>query len=86
MKYLLDTHTVLWSLFNPERLSGKIYNLLITVENEVYVSVVSFHKLPRLHKDPFDRMLIWQTILRKMTLVSGNKEFKKKDCTFTLWL
>ena len=94
---------------------------MITVENEVYVSVVSFwkislkyslgklelkgvaleniptavketgfeiidlapreassfHKLPRLHKDPFDRMLIWQTILRKMTLVSGDKEFKK---------
>jgi PIN domain nuclease of toxin-antitoxin system len=36
----------------------------------------SFHKLPRLaHKDPFDRMLIWQAISRKMTLVSRDREF-----------
>lgn len=29
------------------------------------------------HFDPFDRMLIWQAISRKMTLVSGDVEFKK---------
>lgn len=38
----------------------------------------SFHKLPRLlHKDPFDRFIIWQAIQRKMTLISKDREFKE---------
>ncbi len=39
------------------------------------------------HKDPFDRMLIWQAISRKMILVSGDSEFKrfKKDGLRLLW-
>lgn len=39
------------------------------------------------HNDPFDRMLIWQAISRKLTLVSGDPEFKKfkKDGLKLLW-
>lgn len=29
------------------------------------------------HKDPFDRMLIWQAISKKMTLISGDAEFEQ---------
>ena len=29
------------------------------------------------HFDPFDRMLIWQAISRKMVLVSGDKDFHR---------
>ena len=29
------------------------------------------------HFDPFDRMLIWQAICRKMILVSGDSEFER---------
>ena len=37
----------------------------------------TFHKLPRLsHKDPFDRIIIWQAIQRKMILVSKDRDFK----------
>ena len=37
----------------------------------------TFHKLPRLsHKDPFDRIIIWQAIQRKMTLISKDRDFK----------
>lgn len=36
----------------------------------------SFHELPRLsHKDPFDRMLIWQAIQRKRVLVTKDRDF-----------
>lgn len=37
--------------------------------------------------DPFDRMLIWQAISRKMVLVSGDSEFNrfKKDGLRLLW-
>ena len=31
----------------------------------------SFHRLPRLpHRDPFDRMLVWQAIQRDLVLIS----------------
>ena len=35
----------------------------------------SFHRLPKVltHKDPFDRMLIWQAIQDKLTLLSSDK-------------
>jgi len=42
----------------------------------------SFYKLPLIsdHKDPFDRMLVWQAINKRMTLISkdaGLAEYKK---------
>lgn len=39
------------------------------------------------HFDPFDRMLIWQAISRKLTLISADAEFKrfKKDGLKLLW-
>jgi len=48
----------------------------------------SFHKLPRLsHKDPFDRIIIWQAIQRKMVLVSKDLDFKayRKFGLRTFW-
>ena len=120
MRYILDTHTLLWSLFTPEKLSVWARKTIQNRENDVTVSVVSFweislkyalgkieladtrpeelpgateemgldiipisameasssYHLPRLaHKDPFDRMIIWQSIQRKMTLISKDPEF-----------
>ena len=38
--------------------------------------VGGFYKLPRLkHKDPFDRMLIWQAIVMNLPLISADKAF-----------
>ncbi len=38
--------------------------------------MVSFHVLPKtVHKDPFDRMIIWQAIRRGRTLVSEDGQF-----------
>jgi len=39
------------------------------------------------HNDPFDRMLIWQAISRKMILVSSDREFKRfeKDGLRLFW-
>ena len=39
------------------------------------------------HNDPFDRMLIWQAISRKLTLISGDREFErfKSDGLKLLW-
>jgi len=37
----------------------------------------TFYKLPKIgHKDPFDRLIIWQAIHNKMPLISKDKSFK----------
>ena len=122
MKYLLDTHTLLWAVFEPDKLTKKVEKLIQDPTNQVFVSVISFweislkfnigklelintspetlpeiaeemgieildvksdeaasfYKLPRLaHKDPFDRMVIWQAILRKMMFISSDREFRQ---------
>jgi PIN domain nuclease of toxin-antitoxin system len=42
----------------------------------------SFYHLPRItHKDPFDRMLIWQAIREKMVLISKDSKIEAyEDC------
>lgn len=37
-------------------------------------------KLPFLHKDPFDRMLIAQSIVNKLNLMSDDAKFKQYKC------
>ena len=132
MIYLLDTHTLLWTLFEDEKLSAKAREAISDAENEIYVSVISyweislkyalgklelegitpdelpekskeidietmelseedvitFYKLPRLkHKDPFDRLIIWQAIRRDLPLISKDKimEDYQKFGLVTLW-
>ncbi|MBK8053294.1 MAG: type II toxin-antitoxin system VapC family toxin [Saprospiraceae bacterium] len=43
---------------------------------------VSFHNLRSFHhKDPFDRMLIWQAIQNNMTFITDDEQIHKyKDC------
>jgi PIN domain nuclease of toxin-antitoxin system len=117
---LLDTHTLLWTLFDPARLGANAADCIKNTEIPVSVSVVSFweislkyatgklelrgvvpddfpaivrqsgfdilpiaetdaatfHRLPRRgHKDPFDRLIIWQAISRKLTLLSQDSAF-----------
>ena len=48
-----------------------------TIINLQEKETITFHELPpkRNHKDPFDRMLIWQAITRGMTLISKDELF-----------
>ena len=120
MSCLLDTHALLWTLFDPSHLGKKAAESIRNPEVTVFVSVVSFweislkyatgklelsgvtpddfpaialqsgfdilpvaaadaatfHHLPRMeHKDPFDRLIIWQAISHKLTLISKDKTF-----------
>ncbi len=119
MKYLIDTHIFLWSLFSPEKISGHVAKIITESGNRIFVSTItfweialkfslkklklegitpdvlpqfankmnfellrlsaedaaSFYHLPRItHKDPFDRMLIWQAIREKMVLISKDSK------------
>lgn len=38
----------------------------------------TFHQLPRFqHKDPFDRMLVWQSIRQNLTLLSKDPDLRQ---------
>jgi PIN domain nuclease of toxin-antitoxin system len=119
MTWMLDTHALLWALFEPDQLGRKTRAILNDPSNEVLVSPVSyweislkfglgklvlpdtdpaeipaaaqqlglaeeplaadilstFHRLPYApdHRDPFDRLLVWQAICRKHTLLSRDR-------------
>lgn len=50
---------------------------LLPMESE---NAASFHLLPRIaHKDPFDRMLVWQAIHGEMHLLSKDQAFKEYE-------
>lgn len=41
MRLLLDTHTVVWAITEPERVAPEALGLIESSENEVFVSVIS---------------------------------------------
>ena len=45
MKVLLDTHTFLWSISEPEKLSDVAKATFLNEENELYLSAVSYWEI-----------------------------------------
>lgn len=133
MKLLLDTHALLWSIIEPDRLSTEARTAIADPGSQVVVSAVSFWEIsiktalgklsldgvtpeqlidvaqqqgfellpldPRLaasfsrlpldpdHRDPFDRMLVWQAISLGYTLVSRDRKITTSavDGLRTIW-
>ena len=122
MRYLLDTHILLWILMDKEKLSKKVKEIISNPSNEILVSSISFweislkysleklnlspytpsdlphgcadlgfkvipllpeiscnyHKLKATyHKDPFDRMLIWEALQSNIPLISKDENVEK---------
>jgi PIN domain nuclease of toxin-antitoxin system len=119
MKYLLDTHALLWIVTNDPRLSKKAKNVYLTSENLIFFSIASLwemaikislkklsieeplnefiqihikandikflnieiphilalENLAYYHRDPFDRLIIAQSIHEDITILSSDKIF-----------
>lgn len=45
MRYLIDSHILLWSLFKPSMLSKRVHEILNDTSNTIYVSSVSYFEL-----------------------------------------
>lgn len=76
MRLLLDTHNFLWLISGDERLPE---SLLKSIRSEKHMieslnldeaSVSHLAKLPPIHRDPFDRMLICQALQHDLTVVT----------------
>jgi PIN domain nuclease of toxin-antitoxin system len=45
MRFLLDTHTLLWTLFDPKKLSTKAKTAISNRSNQIYVSNISLWEI-----------------------------------------
>ncbi|MEE4356653.1 MAG: type II toxin-antitoxin system VapC family toxin [Desulfococcaceae bacterium] len=45
MKYLLDTHVLLWTLFDDDKLSEKAESAIKNPDNSIYASVISYWEI-----------------------------------------
>lgn len=113
MKYLLDTHILIWWAEDNKKLKSQHKEIIADPENMIFVSVVSvweviiktklkkirlktsvdkiierydfnvidikmehilaLNKLKDYHKDPFDRLLIVQSKVEDLTLLTDDK-------------
>jgi len=132
LKFMLDTHTLLWTIGNTKELSQTVIQTIKNPDNEIFVSAVSLweislkysigklevdfniRKIPDYckkmgfqlisldpiealnslilpqktnHKDPFDRMLIYQCIRNEYTLMSrdARTELYAEDGLNYIW-
>lgn len=88
------SNTVYYSVVNVwevsiKRALGKL-NMPNNIEQEIKIHdfselqiktshVSAVELLPPIHKDPFDRMLVAQAIIEKLTIVTGDKNILKYD-------
>lgn len=62
----------------PEELLSLAEKMDFQVISLTPEEAITYHKLKEeSHNDPFDRMLIWQSISRNMTIISKDQEFYK---------
>ena len=123
MIYLLDTHYVLWTLFEPDKVRGVVRQILENDEDSKLISGVNlweislkyalgklelgganpnelfdtlleagfevaelenrllatYYQLPKKedHRDPFDRLLVWQAISNGYTLITRDEKIEQ---------
>lgn len=118
MKYLLDTHIILWWLNDDKRLKESLRQVLKDSKNRVFLSIATaweisikyktgklslkttleecfkqarfatilpitldhllkLNSLPLHHRDPFDRLLIAQANIEKLTILTSDPKFKE---------
>ncbi len=62
---------------NPEEFFQEIENSFLLCRVLVNEELVSSYHLPKEHKDPFDRIMIWQAIKNNMVFLSVDSKMEK---------
>ena len=127
MKYLLDTHAIIWMVEDSPKLPLAIKEIIRNPVNQIAICSISIweiaikmhigklslsmqldelidllrcsdfdflqvedeyimnlSKLPLLHKDPFDRLLISTSLVENMTLITIDENIQKYDVAW-IW-
>jgi PIN domain nuclease of toxin-antitoxin system len=75
MKLLLDTHLLVRAAAGSFRLLAQVRALLDNGFEELSITsehVLATAALPSIHKDPFDRLLVAQSIVEGITLLTAD--------------
>ena len=64
---------------HPEDLYTEIDESFLRCKNLTNEDLVSFYKLPVEHRDPFDRLMIWQCIRSDLVFASVDSEINKYE-------
>ena len=127
MRFLLDTHVIIWYFEDSPGLPRKIAEIIDDPENEIYISSVSLweiaikvnigkldlqvslnellhtitnsefsviqieddylnglEKLPAIHKDPFDRMIISSALSENLTIITVDNNIQQYKASW-IW-
>ncbi len=68
-----------FSKISEQIISNGFQILPITIEDTIYLSTLEFH-----HRDPFDRIILSQSIVNKLNLISRDSHFEKYACSI-IW-
>ncbi len=71
MRYLLDTHILIWALFDPTKLSEKVKQILSNPINMICVSSVDFWEISI--KFRTGKKYVWVIIYQAIYLKFANK-------------
>jgi PIN domain nuclease of toxin-antitoxin system len=69
VKYLLGTHLLLWASTNNVKLPSGSAEIIAESRH-----VFALKKLPRVHTDPFDRLLVAQAITEGMFFLTADRK------------
>lgn len=64
---------------SPEELYHEIENSYLRCKELTNYELITFHNLPVEHRDPFDRIIIWQCIKSDFYLLSSDSERTKYE-------
>ena len=98
--YIIDTHALLWYLRNSDELSQAAHEIIDNEERiftsvaslwEIAIkhSIGKLHldeleNLPKIHNDPFDRLIICQARTEFLTIITSDTIIPQYDVR-TLW-
>lgn len=79
MNILLDTHILLWTLSNDERLPNKARKLIENENNEIYYSIISLWEVEIKHLTHPDAMPVSARQLTEYCVQSGFRKISIKE-------
>lgn len=65
MKYLLDSHILIWALFSDEKLPFDVYTIINDPKNEIYYSAASVWEIGIKHSKSPEKMPVSSQLLAK---------------------
>jgi PIN domain nuclease of toxin-antitoxin system len=72
VRVLVDTHLLLWAVASSRRLPNEARSLILSELPVTAAHAARVAGLPAIHRDPFDRLLVAQSLAEPMTLLTND--------------